>query len=118
VFNINFGVYTRIECMNPDCKKPIRRRVRSGAELIATQCHECGYQYEIRPQENDLWLWEPLLEKIPCPMDGCSEVFKLSPKQLVPGTRLLCTACQRRFLIGLALFDGEELQDHEKDAHD
>lgn len=105
VFNVNFGGFSSIECMNPNCGKPIRRRLRPDAEFTEAACLECGFTYEIRTNSQNQSEWRPILEEVPCPNPTCTQVFKLSAKELAPGQRLHCDVCEGRFQIGLALFD-------------
>jgi hypothetical protein len=104
VFNINFGTFSSIECMNPDCGKTVRRRIPSGQTALTAACLECAMGYEVSVGANDECLWRPILEEVKCPSLACNQIFKVSPGELVPGRRLACHSCGGRFQIGLALF--------------
>lgn len=107
VFNINFGTFSSIACMNPDCGKPVRRRLPAGQDALAVSCLECGMGYELTVAADGQCVWRPVLEEVPCPGPSCEVVFKVSPGELKPGRRLACHKCDGRFVIGLALFADE-----------
>lgn len=104
VFNINFGTFSSIACMNPDCGKTVRRRIPLGETLLTVACLACAMDYEVSVGPNGECLWRPILEDVQCPSEACEQVFKVSPGELIPGRRLECQSCRRRFQIGLALF--------------
>ncbi|AXE34648.1 hypothetical protein DK843_10265 [Chromobacterium phragmitis] len=108
VFNITLGIFSNIECMNPDCGKTIRRRIQRGADVTKAECFECGFTYEIQTGGQGQCIWRPILEEVPCPSPECTQVFRLAPKEIAPDRRLHCHACGGRFQIGLALFDTAE----------
>lgn len=103
VLNINFGVFNSIECMNPDCGKIIRRRLLTDAECTEAECPECGFNYEIRIA-GEQFTWRLSLDGVPCPNSPCTQVFKLTKKEMAPGQLLHCTTCGGQFKIGLAPF--------------
>jgi hypothetical protein len=107
VFNINFGTFSSIVCVNPDCGKPVRRRLPAGQDALASNCLECGMSYELTVAAEGQCVWRPVLEEVPCPGASCEVVFKVSPGELKPGRRLACRKCEGRFMIGLALFSDE-----------
>lgn len=104
VFNINFGTFSSIACMNPDCGKTVRRRIPSGKSKLSAACLDCGMDYELSVAVDGQCVWRPVLEEVPCPGPSCEVVFKVSPGELKAGRRLVCHACGGRFQIGLALF--------------
>ena len=107
IFNINFGTFSSIPCMNPDCGKTVRRRLPAGQDALAVNCFECGMGYELTVAVEGQCVWRPVLEETPCPGPSCEVVFKVSPGELNPGRRLACHKCEGRFVIGLALFSDE-----------
>ena len=107
VFNINFGTFSSIACMNPDCGKAVRRRIPSGQTMLQAKCLECAMEYEVSTEANDKCVWRPIFEEVQCPGVACYQVLKLPPGELIPGRRLECHACGGRFQIGLALFADE-----------
>lgn len=107
IFNINFGMFSFIACMNPDCRKPVRTRLPAGQDALAVDCLECGMGYELSVAADGQCTWRPVLEEIPCPGPSCEVVFKVSPGKLKPGGRLACHKCKGRFVIGRALFSIE-----------
>lgn len=104
VFNINFGTFSSIECMNPDCRKTVRRRIPSGQSTLSAACLDCEMGYDLSVDADGQCVWRPVLEQVPCPDPSCNQVFTVSSGQLKPGARLKCQSCQGRFQIGLALF--------------
>lgn len=105
VFNINFGVFTSIQCTNPDCGKTVRKRHPHGVQKLSATCHECGAPYEISSRDGDQWVWRSLVEEIPCPTENCTQTFKFWPNQLEPGAHWTCAGCNQHFKIALAIFD-------------
>lgn len=107
VFNVNFGTFSSIECMNPDCGKTVRRRIPTGQSSLSAACLDCGMDYKLSVDPDGQCVWRPVLEEVPCPGPSCEVVFKVSPGELKPGRRLACHKCEGRFMIGLALFSDE-----------
>lgn len=104
VFNINFGNFTSIECMNSDCSKPIRKRHPHGVEVLAAKCYECDAEYEITADANGKWLWRPIVEELSCPTESCGEVFKRWNHEIKSGSQWCCQGCKNKFQLGLAIF--------------
>jgi hypothetical protein len=107
VFNINFGTFSSIACMNPDCGKPVRRRIPPGQSALSAACLDCGMDYELSVAMDGQCVWRPVLEEIPCPGPSCEVVFKVPPGELKAGRRLVCHGCRGRFQIGLAVFSDD-----------
>lgn len=107
VFNINFGTFSSIACINPDCRKTVRRRIPTGQSALSAACLDCGMDYELSIDAVGQCVWRPIVEKVPCPGPSCEVVFKVSPGELKAGRRLVCNACGGQFQIGLALFADE-----------
>jgi hypothetical protein len=104
VFNINFGNFTSIECMNSDCGRPIRKRHPHGVEVLAAKCYECNAEYEITADANGEWLWRPMVEEVSCPSESCGEVIKLWKHEIKSGSHWRCQGCSNKFQLGLAIF--------------
>lgn len=104
VFNINFGVFTSIQCMNPECGKTVRKRHPQGMQKLSAICHECGAPYEISAGADGKWIWRSLVEDIPCPTETCTRISKIWPNDLKPGAHWTCAQCNQHFKIGLAIF--------------
>lgn len=107
VFNINFGTFSSIACMNPDCGKTVRRRIPTGQSALSAACLDCGMDYKLSVDADGQCVWRPVLEDVLCPGPSCEVVFRVSPGELKAGRRLVCHACGGRFQIGLALFPDE-----------
>ena len=107
VFNINFGSFTSIPCMNSDCGKTVRKRHPHGVEVLTAQCFECNAEYEITAENNGQWQWRPLVEDVSCPTESCGEVFKLWKHEMKSGSHWRCRGCNRRFQLGLAIFEAQ-----------
>lgn len=104
VFNINFGSFTSIACMNSDCGKPIRKRHPHGVEILAAKCYECDADYEIAADSSGQWIWRPMVEEVSCPTESCGEVFKLWKHEIKSGSHWRCRGCNNKFRLGLAIF--------------
>lgn len=104
VFNINFGNFTSIECMNSECGEPIRKRHPHGVEVLAAKCYECNADYEITADANGEWLWRPMVEEVSCPTESCGEVIKLWQHEVKSGSHWRCRGCNNKFQLGLAIF--------------
>jgi hypothetical protein len=105
VFNINFGRFTSIQCMNSDCGKMIRKRHPRGVETLAAKCFECQAEYEIHLEPNGQWLWKPLVQEVPCSTESCDEVFKLWTHESKSGSQWSCSGCKRKFFLGLTILE-------------
>ncbi len=117
VFNINFGTFSSITCMNPDCGKAVRRRIPSGQTALTVECLECGMGYEVSVDASGECLWRPILQDVRCQTPECDQIFKVSPGEITPGRRLVCSSCGGRFQIGLALFSDNALTSGEPERH-
>jgi len=106
VFNINFGVFTSIECMNTDCKQTVRRRIPSGNSSLKATCLHCNLAYEVTT-DGDQCAWGVDLEKIPCPSPSCEEVFEISRSDLKPGRHFSCRSCGKRYEFNFGLLEAE-----------
>ncbi len=51
IWNIDLNFVATIECMNEDCKKPIRKRDPVGKDTVEVQCFECKAEYIITWEE-------------------------------------------------------------------
>lgn len=104
VFNINFGVFTSIQCLNTECGKTVRKRHPHGKQKLSAECHECGAPYEVTAGDDGRWVWRSLVEDIPCPTESCTRISKIWPNDLKPGAHWTCAECNQYFKIGLAIF--------------
>lgn len=105
VFNINFGSFTTIQCINTDCGKTIRKRHPHGVDVVAAKCFECEAEYEITLEPNGQWQWKPLIQEVSCSTESCDEVFKLWNHEVKSGSHWRCRGCNRKFQLGLAIFE-------------
>lgn len=106
IFNTNFGVFTSIECMNPDCKQMVRRRIPSSNSSLKATCLHCNLAYEVKI-DGDQCTWGVDLEKIPCPNSSCEEVFGISRSDLKPGSYFSCRSCGKRYEFNFGLLEAE-----------
>ncbi|MDQ2106480.1 hypothetical protein [Azospirillum isscasi] len=94
IWNSTFGSFSVLdECMNSDCKKPVRKRLPSGATTVEARCFECDAEYVLTRQPGGKVLWEPKIEEASCPTEGCSETVTLWPHQVRPGVHWRCSGC-------------------------
>jgi hypothetical protein len=105
VFNINFGSFTSVQCMNTDCGKTIRKRHPHGVDVVVAKCFDCEAEYEITLEPNGQWQWKPLIQEVPCSTESCDEVFKLWNHEVKAGSNWRCRGCNRKFQLGLAILE-------------
>jgi hypothetical protein len=86
-------IVTLDECMNEDCKKPIRKRMPLGKDSLAAQCFECKAEYTITSEPDSRALWTPKMIDAPCSTPGCPEKVALWAHQVAPGTHWHCPDC-------------------------
>lgn len=109
VWNSTFGVTATLDqCMNDDCKKPIRKRMPSGTDTLDAQCFECKAAYTITAEPDGRVPWTPKMMDVPCATPGCDHKMALWPHQVEPGTHWRCGSCGARNQIALTVtsFDG------------
>lgn len=111
VFNANFGIFSSIDCMNHECNKTLRRRIPHAMGEVITSCFDCGLDYKVSQGEDGQVAWSPILESIECLTEGCGEITKVMPRELVPGKQWNCPGCKKVFILGLALFESTELSE-------
>ena len=58
IWKINFGNFTELpECMNSNCKMPVRKRILPGSNVVRAECFECKTEYKIVVGEGNQVLW-------------------------------------------------------------
>jgi hypothetical protein len=112
VFNSTLGVIaTHDQCMNDDCKKPIRKRMPSGKDAFDTQCFECKAEYTVTSEKDDRVLWPPKMTNASCSTPGCAETIRIWPHDVKPGTHWRCPACgaHNRIVLSVSKVDDENI---------
>jgi hypothetical protein len=103
VWNVTFGsIVTLDQCVNEDCKKPIRRRMPTGKNTLTAQCFECKAEYTITSTPDGA-LWKPNLIDVLCETPGCPEKMVLWPHEFQPGTHWHCRGCAAHHGITLGV---------------
>lgn len=104
VWNSTFGVTATLDqCMNDDCKRPIRKRMPSGKDTVEAQCFECKAEYTITSEQDGRVLWTPKMIDVPCSTPGCPETMALWPHEVKPGTHWRCRGCGTHNGIALSV---------------
>jgi len=96
-------IATLDECMNEDCKKPIRKRMLFGKDTLDAQCFECNAEYVINSEPDGRALWTPKTIDAPCSTPGCPEKMALWLHEVRPETRWLCRGCGVHNVITLTV---------------
>lgn len=111
VWNCTLGVFTTHECVNEDCKKPIRRRLPAGQDIVKARCFECEAEYTITSVSDGRVRWTPMTIEIPCSTDGCIEKMLAWPHEIRSGTHWRCCACgaHNQLALGVRPFESEEI---------
>ncbi|MBK9604913.1 MAG: hypothetical protein IPO58_00155 [Betaproteobacteria bacterium] len=111
VWNSTFGVIATLdECINDECKKPIRKRMPSGKDTVDAQCFECKAEYTITTDQDGRVLWTPKLTCAPCSAPGCPERTTLWTHDVKPGTHWRCRGCgaHNRIVLSVSKFEDED----------
>lgn len=94
VWNCTLGVFaTLAQCMNEDCKKPVRKRIPVGRESLEVQCFECKAEYILTAQPDGRVLWQPRQTLAPCSTPDCPEKMALWAHEIMPGAHWHCRGC-------------------------
>jgi hypothetical protein len=96
--------------MNDDCKKPIRKRMPHGKDLVDAQCFECKAQYTITKEQDGSVLWTPKVTDASCSTLGCREKMTLWLHEIRPGTHWHCRGCGAHNVIELAVMKVDDQQ--------
>jgi hypothetical protein len=101
-------IVTLDECMNENCKKPIRKRLPFGKDTLDAQCFACNVEYLITSEPDNRALWKPKMIDAPCSTPGCPEKMALWLHEVRPETRWLCRGCGVHNAITLTVTKLEE----------
>jgi hypothetical protein len=108
VWNIDFSFVATIDCMNEDCKKPIRKRIPVGKDLVEVRCFECKAEYTITSEEGDKVRWTAKKIDAICSTPDCPETMALWNHQIKQGTDWRCRGCGKRNVIVLTVAQGAD----------
>lgn len=104
VWNSNLAdTATLPECMNEECKKPVRKRIPAGQDKIEVQCFECHANYTITRRPDRQVFWEPHQFEVRCSTAGCPETKPLWPHEIRPETNWICNGCDTHNIIKLTV---------------
>lgn len=104
VWNSTLGVIAVLDqCMNEDCKKPVRKRMPAGADAVEAQCFECKVEYTVTSIDSGGTLWTPKSTSASCANPNCQEKIALWSHQLKSGTHWRCKACNTHNGIALSV---------------
>jgi hypothetical protein len=102
--NVRIGYLTTLnQCMNENCKKPIRKNMPVGKETIDVQCFECKAEYTVTATPGGNAIWKPKRWDVPCSTPGCPEKSQLWPHELQLGANWWCRACGVHSMIVLSV---------------
>jgi hypothetical protein len=104
------NISTLDQCMNDDCKKPIRKRMPVGKDTFDAQCFECKAEYTVTSDNDGHVLWKPKMRDAPCSTPGCPEKVMLWPHEIEPGTNWRCRGCGAHNHIALAVSKLEDAE--------
>ena len=114
MWNPTVGITATLDqCMNDDCKKPIRKRMPSGKHTVEALCFECKAEYTITSESDGRVLWIPKMIDAPCSTQGCPEKKALWPREITPGTHWRCCTCGAHNGIDLVV---TKVEDEKSDA--
>ena len=109
VWNSTLGVVAVLDqCMNEECKRPIRKRMPSGREKVDAQCFECKAEYTITSETDGRVLWMPKMTDAPCSTPQCPERMSLWPHEVRSGTHWRCRGCGTHNGIALTVTKVED----------
>ncbi len=108
IWNVDLNFVATIECMNEDCKKPVRKRIPVGKDSVEVQCFECKAEYIITSEDDNRVRWTPKKVDAECSTPGCPETVALWNHELKQGTNWRCRGCGKRNVIALALTQGTD----------
>jgi hypothetical protein len=96
------------QCMNHDCKKPIRKRMPFGKSTVEAQCFECKAEYTLTSEPDGQVVWRPKMTDAPCSTPGCPETMALWAHEIKPGTHWRCDGCGVHNGIALSVLKIED----------
>jgi hypothetical protein len=112
IYNHTLGNFSTLsQCMNNDCRKPIRKRLPSGVNEMEARCFECNAEYIVTRQSDGNVLWVPKLNEVQCPTEGCCEKMILWPHEVRPGVHWKCPGCGNRYQIELMVVENEAIDE-------
>ncbi len=104
VWNSTMGNFATLdECMNEDCKKPIRKRLPPGVTSLDVQCFECKAEYTLTPKDDGTVFFQPKMTDVLCANPECKHVMALWPHEIKPGTHWRCRECGTHSGIALSV---------------
>jgi hypothetical protein len=94
VWNVTLGASATLEqCMNDDCRKPVRKRIPFGKQAFDAQCFDCKAEYSVLLEPDGGVLWRSKTTDVPCSTQGCPEKMELWPHEVKQGTHWRCRGC-------------------------
>ncbi len=95
IWNSTLGFYATLpECVNEDCKQPIKRRLPFDKTEMETHCFSCNAEYRIEyaTGENSV-KWFPKCRKVKCANSSCNATIDMWPHQERAGAYWACDTC-------------------------
>lgn len=105
VFNVTLGTFSDITCVR--CDKPVRRRLPPDRGEVEARCFACGAPYLVRDAGDGRATWQPLQERVSCPVDRCNEASHIWRDHVKRGESWNCRGCGTRLTIRLCIAAGE-----------
>lgn len=101
-WNSTMGNFSTLkECMNEECRRPVRKRMPFGKDKIDAKCFECKAEYTITKEEGGA-RWEPKMTEVPCSTADCTKKMPLWSHEIRPGTNWRCRDCGAHNLLALS----------------
>lgn len=91
IWNSSMANRGQIECH--ECGSIIRRRLGRDGEPRVVQCWECDASYTLTDIGNRKVHFEPRMQDVLCPVEGCAGSFPLWEREFIVGTRWKCRDC-------------------------
>jgi hypothetical protein len=109
IWNSTLGRFAHlVECLNPDCKKPVRRRFPPERHMpFDAQCFACKAEYTVTEKDDGSIFFEPKMTNAQCSNPKCKRQMALWPHEIKPGTHWRCGDCGTHNQIALSVIVAE-----------
>ena len=94
-----------------ECGSIIRRRLVRDGEPRVVQCWECDASYTMTDIGNRKVHFEPRMQDVLCPVEGCAGSFPLWERELIVGTRWKWRDCGQMLRLAPGVTTDENIHD-------
>ena len=101
VFNVTLGSFSTMECV--ECRKPVRKRIPYGQEVVEVECYECHASYLIVNKGNNNVEWHPQQHEVECANGDCNHNIVVWRHELEVGKSWICPSCNGRNTFALGI---------------